>query len=430
MSRRTLLRGGGIALSLPLLDAMLPSRGEVKAVEALSPKRFVSYFMPNGAYEVVFTPKTEGDLVLSPILEPLLPVRSKVSVISSCDNEPGNNWEKDPHPAAAASVLTCVRASPGEIEPNNGISVDQLIANQIGTTTRFHSLQLGAEGGSGVGDCDGYTCDHQRAISWAGPKTPLHKMSDPIVAFDRIFGGSGLGLSPEQKLRRTAQGKSILDAVLEDSREVQQLLGGADKAKLDEFMTALRQVEMKASSAMPELGGGCTMPAPSAVSDHQALVSWMNEVMVLALSCDMTRVITFMWANSSSELVQLGLEHHKAQVHGGFQTTGVEVNKLTVSNLSSFLQKLDGIMEGDRSLLDNSLVHFTSEFGNADGHRTERLPIVLAGSAGGAVRQGQHLRFPEKTPVANMFLSVLRAFDIQDATFGDDGTKPLEGILS
>jgi len=430
LSRRKLLRGGGIALALPLLDAMLPTRGEVKAAEAMTPKRFVSYFMPNGAYEIVFTPKSEGDLVLSPILEPLLPVRSKVSVISNCDNEPGNNWEKDPHPAAAASVLTCVKASPGEIEPNNGISVDQLIANQIGLTTRFPSLQLGAEGGSGVGDCDGYTCDHMRTISWAGPKTSLPKISDATVLYDRLFGGAGLGLTPEQKLRRAAQGKSILDSVLEDSREVQQLLGSADRAKLDEFMTALRTLEQKANPTMPESGAGCTLPAPGALADHQSLVAWMNEVMVLALSCDLTRVITFMWANSASELVQLGLPHHKGQVHGGFQTTCVEVNRLAVSNLSSFLQKLDGVMEGDRSVLDSSLVHFTSEFGNSDGHRTERLPIVLAGGAGGAVRQGQHLRFPEKTPVANMFLSVLRAFDIQDPTFGDDGTQPLEGILA
>jgi hypothetical protein len=428
LSRRTLLRGGGIAIGLPLLDAMLPVRGEVKAQAALTPKRFISYFVPNGAYGGAFKPAKVGDLVLSPMLEPLEPVRSKMSVISGCDSAPGDNWVKDPHPAAAASVLTAVKASPGEIEPNNGISVDQVIANRIGGTTRFRSLQLGAEGGSGVGDCDGYTCDHQRTISWAGPKTPLPKISEPTVLFDRLFGGAVL--SPEEKRRRAEQQKSSLDLVLEDTRQLSQLVGSADRIKLDEFMTSLRELEQRANPATPEAAAGCTMPPPSDRMDHQALVAWMTDVMVLALRCDLTRVITFMWANAASELVQLGKPHHKTQTHGNFRASHVEVGRIAMGNMSTLLQKLDAIMEGDASVLDSTLLHYTSEFGDADAHQTEKLPIVLAGGAGGAVRQGQHLEFPNRTPVANMFLSVLRAFDIQDATFGDDGTAPLEGILA
>ncbi len=429
LSRRALLRGGGIAIGLPLLDAMLPARGELRALELLAPKRFMSYFFPNGVYDIAFKPPSEGPLVLSYPLEPLAPVLSKVSVISNCDNEPGDNWTKDPHPAASASVLTCVRATPGEVEPNNGISLDQLIAKRIAGTTRFPSLQMGAEGGSGVGDCDGYTCDHMRSISWSGPKTPLPKISDPMVMFDCLFGSAGLGRTPEQVARRGLQRTSILDHVLEDSHAISQTVSGPDRAKLDEFMTSIRTLEQQMGQAAPVMGASCQMAAPGDLPDHQALVAWMTDAMVLAFSCDMTRVITFMWANAASELIQLGKQHHKGQTHGNFQTSAVDVTRLTVTNLSTLLQKLDAIKEGDRSILDNTLLHFTSEFGNADGHNTERLPIVLAGSAGGVVRQGQHLAFPGATPVANLFLSLLRAFDIMDPKFGDDGTTPLEGVL-
>lgn len=430
LSRRTLLRGSGIAIALPFLDAMLPARGEVRAAETLSPKRFISYFMPNGAYEDRFKPLTTGNLVLTYPLEPLAPLLSKVSVISHCDNKPADNWIKDPHPAAGAAVLTCVKAAPGKIEPNNGISLDQVIAKKIAGTTRFPSLQMGAEGGSGVGDCDGYTCDVMRTISWAGPKTPLPKISDATVMFDRLFGSSGLGRTPEQVARRATQRTSILDHVLQDSRAIQQVVGGPDRAKLDEFMTSLRALEQQAVSVGPAAGSSCQMPAPDVLADHQALVGWMTDAMVLALSCDMTRVITFMWANSASELLQLGKQHHATQCHGNFATTAVDCVRLTISNLFTLLQKLDSIKEGDHSILDSSLVHFTSEFGDADRHQTIRLPIVLAGGAGGAFRQGQHLEFPGGTPVANLFLSLLRGFDIMDPTFGDDGTQPLEGVLA
>lgn len=399
----------------------------------MAPKRFLSYFVPNGMYFPKFTPQGQGlDYDLPSTLEPLGAVKSKVSVFTALESAPGDNWVKDPHPAAGASVLTGRKAAPGEVQPNNGISVDQVIANAIGKSTRFGSLQLGAEGGSGAGDCDGYTCDHMRTISWAGPKTPLPKINNAQIAFARLFGTSDLGSTPGQQSKRLALRKSVLDYSLADAKRMQQLVGAADRAKLDEFLGSIRQVEERlaaqtaAGLAPKDLGSTCTPMEVVPAGGHQGLVALMQDLMVLAFRCDLTRVITFMWANAASEIIYFGKPHHKGHTHGNFAKA--EIQRIAMENFAQLLEKLDRIKEGDRSILDQSLVHFTSEFGNADGHSCRPLPVLLAGSAGGAINTGRHVIFPKGTAVAKLFVNVLRAFAIPTETFGDDGIGPLPGI--
>ncbi len=433
LPRRTFLRGAGVTIALPLLDAMVPIHPAARAAAAMAPKRFLSYFVPNGMYFPKFTPQQQGlDYDLPATLEPLVAVKTKVSVLTALESAPGDNWAKDPHPAAGASVLTGRKASPGEVQPNNGISVDQVIANAIGKATRFASLQLGAEGGSGAGDCDGYTCDHMRTISWASPKTPLPKINNAQIAFTRLFGASDLGSTPGEQAKRLALRKSILDYALGDAKRMHQQVGTADRAKLDEFLGSIRQVEERligqtaAGVAPKDVGATCTPMEMVPGAGHQGLVGLMQDLMVLAFRCDLTRVITFMWANAGSEIIYFGKPHHKGHTHGNFAKA--EIQLIAMGNFAQLLEKLDRIKEGDKSILDSSLVHFTSEFGNADSHSCRPLPVLLAGSAGGAINAGRHVVFPGRTAVAKLFVNILRAFAIPADTFGDDGMGPLPGI--
>jgi hypothetical protein len=430
LSRRTFLRGAGAAVALPFLDAMLPAFARAQAPAPA--RRFLAWYVPNGMHMPAWTPATTGaGYALSPILQPLAPVRDEVLVLSNLSNRAGSDNVAGDHARGTGSFLTCTRVRRTEgADIENGVSVDQLIAQAIGGDTVLRSVQLGTEGGGTSGNCDsGYSCAYARNVSWAGPATPLAKETNPQSAFDRLFQGADAQLSAEERERRRQLRLSILDAVAEDARRLRLELGASDRSKLDEYLGGVRELELRVEATT---GAACTASEPEPPADHRDRVRAMIDIMVLAFRCDVTRVITFMQGNAGSNQTYpwlgIGDGHHQISHHQGNPANHAMLQAIDtweVEQLASLLQQLAAISEPGGSLLDSSLVYFSSEISDGDWHSHVDMPVLLAGRGGGAVQPGRHLRWASEQTVANLFLTVLAAFGIPRASFGLDGSAPL-----
>jgi hypothetical protein len=435
LSRRTLLRGAGAALALPFLEAMLPRRA---FAQVNVPRRFIAYYVPCGIHMAAFTPRGTGtDYALTPILAPLEPVRASVNVLTGLANLPARPDGAGDHAAGTGSFLTARHVYKTEgANIQNGISLDQRIAKVVGEGTRLSSLVLGTEGGSSVGGCDsGYSCAYSRNISWVGERTPAGQEVSPRSAFDRLFAGQATGESPAAAAKRRLYKRSVLDFVLEDTRALSQKLGPSDQRKLDEYLTGVRELERRIDD--PGDGPRCEVPgAPADPMDVQQAVERMTDLMVLALQCDQTRVVSFMLGNGGSNrpypFLGVAEGHHELSHHQGNPTNHEKLTLIDtweVEQLSRLLQKLAAIPEGDGTLLDASLVFWSSEIEDGDAHRHTNLPVILAGGCGGALPTGRHLEFPDAPPLARLFVSCLNLMGVPDATFGDDGDGPLSGLV-
>ncbi len=430
LSRRTFLRGAGVAVALPFLEAMWPRAAHAQA--AASARRFLAWYVPNGINMADWTPSTTGtDYTLPPILVPLAPVRDDVLVLTGLANLAAAANLPGDHARGTGSFLSArqVKFTAGaDIE--NGISLDQRIAQSIGEATSLPSLQLGAESGSSTGNCDsGYSCAYARNISWAGTQTPLAKETNPVSAFQRLFQGAGTLLPPAEIERRRLLRLSILDTVSEDANRLRLELGSSDRQKLDEYLTGVRALELRLQSIS---SSQCDATEPTEPADFVARLDAMIDLMVLAFQCDRTRVVSFMQANAGSNQTYPWLDvldgHHQISHHQGNPANLAmlrTINTWEVGRFAALVARLAAIEEPDGSLLDSSLLFFSSEIEDGDSHSHSNMPILLAGGGGGAVQPGRHLRFTGSPPVANLFLTVLRAFGIQDATFGQHGTAPL-----
>jgi hypothetical protein len=430
LSRRTFLRGAGAALALPFLDAMVPRSARAQA--QASARRFLAWYVPNGIHMPAWTPATTGaGYALTPILQPLAPVRDEVLVLSNLSNRAATDNVSGDHARGTGSFLTCTRVRRSEgAEIENGISLDQVIAQAVGAQTALPSLQLGTEGGGPSGNCDsGYSCAYARNVSWAGPASPLAKEINPQNAFDRLFQGADAHLSAEERERRRQLRLSILDAVSEDARRLRLELGSVDRRKLDEYLTGVRELELRVATTSATT---CSGNQPEPPADYRARVRAMSDVMVLAFRCDVTRVITFMQANAGSNQTYpwLGVAdgHHQISHHQGNPANHAALQAIDtweVEQLAYLLQQLAAISEPGGSVLDSSLVFFSSELEDGDAHRHTNLPVLLAGRGGGVVQPGRHLRWSSERKLADLFLTILAAFGIQRAGFGLDGTAPL-----
>jgi hypothetical protein len=430
LSRRTFLRGAGAAVALPFLDAMLPA--SARAQLQPSARRFLAWYVPNGMHMAAWTPSATGaSYALTPILQPLAAVRGEVLVLSNLANRAGTDNAPGDHARGTGSFLTCTRVRRTEgADIQNGVSLDQLIAQEIGGHTILPSVQLGTEGGGPSGGCDsGYSCAYARNISWAGPASPLAKETNPQNAFDRLFQGADPQLSAAERERRRQLRLSILDAVHEDARRLRIALGVTDRRKLDEYLTGVRELELRLETTP---GSTCTANEPEPPEDFRARVRAMADVMVLAFRCDVTRVITFMQANAGSNQTYpwlgVGDGHHQISHHQGNPANHAALQAIDTWEVEQFaylLEQLAAIAEPGGSVLDSSLVFFSSEIEDGDAHRHLNLPILLAGRAGGAVQPGRHLRWSSEQKLADLFLTILSAYGIQRSSFGLDGTAPL-----
>ncbi len=440
LSRRTLLRGAGALMALPLLEAMRPTRAHARGGPPAPPpaRRLAVFYAPCGIHMPKWTPsRTGANWALSPTLASLAPVKEDVLVLSGLSHHPGQPDDNGHHAAGTAAFLSCVKARKTRgSDIQAGISMDQVAARHLKGHTRLPSLELGNDGGNGIGNCDsGYACAYARNISWAGPTTPLPKETRPRAVFDRLFADFDPNATKAQVEKRRAFRQSIIDFVRDDARTLTQRLGTPDRKKLDEYFTSVRELELRLESLEPR-GPTCD-PGPRPAEDGfdvRAKTRAMMDLMVLAFECDLTRVATFMLGNARSERVYdfLGLsgEHHTYSHHQRDPANHAALAKIdawVVEQYAYLLQRLKAVPEGDGTLLDNALVYFGSEVADGDSHGHSDMPVLLAGRGGGAVTPGRHVRYGG-VPVANLFISMLSTVGVSLSTFGDDGTGPLPNL--
>lgn len=438
LSRRAVLRGAGAMMALPFLEAMVSSRARAAGAPP-PPRRLAVFYTPCGINMSQWTPANTGpNWTLSPTLEPLAPVKDDVLVLSGLSHYPGKPDDNGHHAAATAAFLSCVKAYKTQgTDIRAAITMDQVAANHLHGVTRLPSLELGNDGGNGIGNCDsGYACAYARNIAWAGPTTPLPKETQPREVFNRLFADFDPGATQAQQQKRRAYQQSIIDFVREDARALQARLGTTDNRKLDEYLTSVRELELRIEADEPETAA-CTpgTPPPTPISDVRDKTRTMMDLIVLAFQCDLTRVVTFMLGNARSERVYgfLGLsgEHHTYSHHDNEPENLAALAKIDhweVEQYAYLLQRLKAVKEKDGTLLDNSLVYFCSEVADGNMHWHHDMPVLLGGRGGGAVTPGRHIRYSGAPPVANLFISMLSTVGVELSTFGDDGTGPLPGL--
>ena len=421
VSRRLFLGGAAAAIALPHLPTLASTTTKKKP-------RMLAYYVPNGIQMTGWTPSSEGaEWALTPILQPLadasadVDVKDDVLVVSGLRNDPAKPDGPGDHAAGTGSFLTCAHVYKSESHIVNGISMDQVLANRIGGATRFASLQLGIEGGSSNGGCDsGYSCAYSRNISWAGPHTPLNKLTHPQGLFDLMFGGFDRTASAAERAERQAHKRSILDYVTGDAKHLQSRISAADKHKLDEYLTGLRSLE---KSIAGQCGPG---DSPPETFDYQQHVKIMTDLMVTAFRCDITRVATFMLNNAGSNRHYpfLGVEgaHHEISHHQDDPQKLADLRTIATWEVQQFaylLQQMKNFTEEDgTTLLDNSMVFFSSEIEDGNSHRHENLPVLLAGGASGQLDTGRHIRRQDE-PIANLFTAMLDLAGAPVSGFGD-----------
>ena len=430
LSRRAFLGGSGTLIALPFLESLLP-RGLRAAPPP--PKRLLFYFVPCGIHMPAWTPKEVGaGYQLPPILQPLAAVKDSVLVISGLGNKPGIPDGTGDHAGGTSAFLTCAHARKSDVDISLGISVDQVAAQVLGRGVRYPSLQLGLEVGTSAGTCDsGYGCAYMRNISWAGPKTPLPKTIDPQLVFDVLFSGEDLSQTAEQIARRKRYRKSVLDYALDEGKRLSGRLGQNDRHKLDEYLSGVRDVEQRLAAPLLGCGGAMRPESDLAFKDQ---VRIMSDLMVLAMQCDLTRIISFMLNNGQSirsyAFIGVGAAHHEISHHmndPAKQSMLQTINTWEVEQLAYLLTRMSAIKEGEGTLLDNSLIYFSSEVADGNSHTHTDLPVLVAGKLGGTIKSGRHMMQTD-VPVANLFTSILQAVGVNASRFGDDGTGPLSGL--
>ena len=433
LARRTFLRGLGTTIALPLLDSMTPAFAAASRLGAKPPVRMAFAYVPNGIIMPDWTPATEGaGFQLTRLLEPIAPVREKVSILSGLMHNGGRALGDGPgdHARAAASFLTGVhprKTAGADIQV--GISADQVAAQAVGKATKFAALELGCEDGRLVGNCDsGYSCAYSNSIAWKTPSTPLPPEINPRSVFERLFTGWEDGEDAATRARRQRYNRSILDFVMDDTRRLEGKLGPTDRRKMDEYLTAVREIELriqKTEKQSGELAPPIAKPdgIPIEFTEHSRL---MFDLLAIAFQADLTRIATFMLAREGSTRAyrEIGISdaHHPLTHHRGDPTMiekVTKINRFHVEQFAYFLQKLDSIRDGEGTLLDHSMVVYGSGLSDGNRHSHDHLPCLMAGGAAGTLRSGRHVVYPADTPMANLYLAMLDRMGVKPEHLGD-----------
>lgn len=439
--RRAVLRGLGSAIALPTLSSLGAYGGAAELNEP--PKRLSVFYLPNGMRMDNFRPKTAGtNYELSPILEPLAPLRERFNIVTGLAHNNANALG-DPggaHGRSCAAYLTGAHPKPTEgSDLRCGTSMDQVIARSVGAETSFPSLELGIEPSSLLGSCDiGFSCTYTNTISWRSPTQALPVMVSPRAVFERLFGDKAT-FADESQTARYRRRSSILDYVQQDAKRLAQRLGNNDRTKLDEYLTSVREVERRIDR-LDRLGQGSVKTAPSEFAlpvgipdDFQTHVRLMIDLQVLALQSDLTRVSTFMLGRELSNRAypEIGVadSHHSLSHHGGDPEKIRKLIKISSFHWRQFgylVKKLAETPDGDGSLLDSTLLLAGASLGESNDHDCMDLPALIAGRG---VSGGTHHALPKHTPMSNLLLTLMQTLDPTIRTFGDS-TATVPEILS
>ncbi len=454
ISRRRMLKGLGACVALPFLEAMaLP--GMSSPLSGGAPVRNAFLYLPNGVHPDLWSPAQVGsNFELTRQLSPLKNLKDDILVLGELMNRNSIFDGADGHYAKTASILTCfpIKQTIGDNISSGGISLDQVIANAVGNQTLFPSLEYGLDRiATGVDINVGFTRLYASSISWKTATQPLSKEIDPRLAFDRLFRS----FIPGKAVREDPWKRSVLDVVLEDANTLKRNLGRSDQDKLSEYLESIRSVEKRISSEAnkekfaanitpdirkelirmdQDLDEYVEMYSGVDVTEKTRL---MLDIMALAFWSDATRVSTFMFGNAVSNrnfsfLDGVNGSHHSISHHMDDARLMEEYARITTWHVAQYaylLEKLKSIKEGDGTLLDNSLITFCSGLRDGNRHSPRNVPVVVAGKAGGKIKTGQHLVYEKNTPLANLYLSMLHAQNIERESFGDS-TGVLPGILA
>ena len=436
LPRRTVLRGLGASLALPLLDGMVPAFAALRKTAAAPVKRLGVVYVPNGMMMNHWTPRTEGaGFDLPAILEPLEPFRRHVQVLSGMHGVDGEG----PHARSSTRFLTGVGAKPDNgSNLSAGVSMDQLAGRALGRETQLATLELALDGRDFAGSCDdGFSCAYTNTIVWANDTTPLPMENNPRVVFERLFGDSG-STDPAVRKARLRKDASLLDSVTERAGALSRELGARDRAKLDQYLDAVRDVERRIQ--MAEAQSGRELPVvdqpagiPGTFGEHARL---MFDLQALAYETDLSRVVTFMMGReiTGRTYAEIGVPdaHHPISHH---QRDPAKLAKLTRINqyhvqlFAELLARLEATPDGDGTLLDHSMIVYGAGMADSNAHASQDLPILLAG--GGAGTGGRHVRYPEHTPLANLHLSLLDRLGVPAESLGHaNGRLPLDPLAA
>jgi hypothetical protein len=442
--RRTFLKGVGTAIALPALEAMLPPLRALAAngiaAGGAFPRRMAFVYIPNGANMADWTPKEAGtDFELPFILEPLKPFQKELQVLSGLAHDkarPNGDGAGD-HARASASFLTgCQARKTAGADIKVGVSVDQLAAEKIGRRTRLPSLELSADRGRMSGSCDsGYACAYQFNISWKTEATPLPPEVDPRLVFERLFSGGPGTESAGSHAARMRQRKSILDFVADDASQLKRKLGYTDNRKLDEYLTAVRELELRIEQAEKFSGALPDIDKPTGIpKENEEHLRLMFDLMALAFRTDTTRIATFIIAHDGSNrpYPNLGVSdgHHDLSHHGNNEEKKqkiAKINRFHATQLAYFLEKLKAAPEGEGTLLDHCMIVYGGAIADGNRHNHDNLPILLAGRGGGTLQAGRHVRYDRETPMTNLYLAMLDRMGVPAERVGDS-TGKLENI--
>jgi len=438
LGRRTFLRGLGCSLALPLLDSMAPAFAAPARNGAGQATRMAFLYVPNGIIMKDWTPRTEGAGFEFPrTLKPVEAYRENLLVLSDLDHYNGASLGDGAgdHARAGATWLTGVHPKKTQgADIQAGISVDQIAAMEFGKLTTLPSLELGLEDNKMVGGCDsGYSCAYSNTLCWSGPSTPLPPETNPRAVFERLFG-DGDTTDPAVRAREARQDRSILDFVSEDAARLGLSLGAGDKRKLGEYMDSVREIERRIQMAEKRSAEAAALPAidrpagiPPTFEEH---IQLMFDLMTVAFQADLTRVITLMigreGGNRTYPSIGVPDAHHGLSHHFNDAAKIERLQKIDqhhVEMLAYFLGKLNAAKDGDGTLLDHSMIVYGSSLSDGNRHQHDHLPALLAGGGSGRFKGGRHIRYPQGTPMTNLYMSMLDAVGMHPEKIGDSQGK-------
>ena len=430
LSRRTFLRGIGVTVALPLLDAMVPASTALAATPATPRRRFGAVYIPNGAVMPQWIPKTPGaDFEFMPIMKPLEPFRDSLVVVSNLCRAGGD--VPGDHAVSSAGWMSGAVAKRTEAEDVRvGPTVDQIIAKEIGQDTPFPSLEVATEDFTGyVGGCvPGYSCAYMNTISWTSATTPQPMEINPRVVFERMFGRAG---TPEQRRERLQDDRSILDSISAEAGRLQASLGKEDRARVGEYLDNVREIERRIQRTEARNGTAVTsIDAPLGVPEsYEAHVGLLFDLLAVAYQADLTRVATFMLARELSNRTYTNLDlsepHHAISHHGNDPAkvaAHIKINTYHVSLFAKFLEKLKSTPDGDGTLLDHSIMFYGGGMGEGNGHSPYPMSVIAVGGTG-AFKGNRHIVASERTPLANYWLSVANRFGCPLESLGESNGR-------